>query len=189
MRASSKRTLSILAALVLLVAAVFIYSSLIKPAYSEIKSLRAQAASRIDVIEENQSYITKVQNLLNEYQNASQLQAAISVLLPDEQNLAQALNQISGIISISNLSPDRISVNQLAIRPSLGSSIVKSIGTLRFEVRTLGSYQNFKSFLEKLETNMGIFDVVSVKVEPPSRGAGAGAFNYAAVIDSYYQTN
>lgn len=188
MRASSKRTLSILASLVLLVGAVFIYSSLIKPAYLEIKSLRSQTATRIDIIGENQSYINKIQNLLNEYQNASQLQAAITVLLPDEQNLAQSLNQINGLIGISGLSPDRISVNQLAIRPSLGSSIVKSIGTLRFEVKILGNYQNFKSFLQKLETNIGIFDVVSVKVEPPGRGTSTGIFNYTAVIDSYYQT-
>jgi hypothetical protein len=187
MRASSKRTLSILVALLLLGGAIFIYSSLIKPAYADIKDLRSEAASRLNLIEENQSYIVKVQNLLNEYQNAAQLQSAISVLLPDEQNLSQALNQISGLASMSGISPQKISVSQLAIRPSLGSSIVKNIGTLRFEVEALGTYDSLKSFLERLETNMGIFDVESVKVDLPVSGSSS-AFSYAIVIDSYYQT-
>ena len=187
MRASSKRTLSILVALALLIGAVFIYSSLIKPAYADIKALRSEAANRTNIIEENQAYIVKVQNILNEYQNSSQLENTISVLLPNGQNLSQALNQISGLISISGLSPDKISVSQLAIRPSLGSSIVESIGTLRFEVEAIGNYQGLKSFLQKLETNMGIFDVESVKAEPLSRAAGGTGFNYTVVIDSYYQ--
>ncbi len=188
MRASTKRTLSILVSIVLLVGAVFIYSSMIGPAYSEIKSLRSEAASRLDIINENQVYVSQVQNLLNEYQDASQLQAAISMLLPDEQNLAQALNQISGLTGISGLSPDKISVDQLAVRPSLGSSIVKSIGTLRFEVETSGNYSSFKSFLQKLETNMGIFDVVGIKVEPLGRSTSVGVLNYTIIVDSYYQT-
>jgi Tfp pilus assembly protein PilO len=188
MRASSKRTFSILVALLLLGGAIFIYSSLIKPAYADIKELRSQAASRLNLIEENQSYIVKVQNLLNEYQNAAQLQNTISILLPDEKNLSQALSQISGLASISGLFLQKASVSQLAIRPSLGSSIVKNIGTLRFETEASGSYDSFKSFLEKLETNMGIFDIESVKVSLPAR-ASSNAFNYSIVIDSYYQTN
>jgi len=188
MRASTKRTLSMLISIALLVGAVFVYSSMIKPAYSEIKSLRSEVVSRLEIINENQAYISQVQNLLNEYQNISQLQSAISILLPDEQNLAQALNQISGLIGISGLSPQKASANQLAIRSSLGSSVVKKIGTLRFEVETSGNYPNFKDFLQKLETNMGVFDVVSIKIEPPGRSAGVGIFNYTTVIDSYYQT-
>jgi Tfp pilus assembly protein PilO len=187
MRASSKRTLSILVALLLLIGAVLIYSSLIKPAYADIKDLRSEAASRINIIEENQAYIVKVQNLLNEYQNAAQIQNAISVLLPDGQNISQALNQISGLALISGLSVQKVSVSQLAIRPSLGSSIVKNIGTLRFEAGVSGTYQSFKSFLQKLETNMGIFDVNGIKVDLPSRSS-SNNFSYTVVIDSYYQT-
>jgi hypothetical protein len=129
----------------------------------------------------------KVQNLLNEYQNSAQLQNAISVLLPDEQNLSQALNQISGLASMSGISLQKTSVSQLAIRPSLGSSIVKNIGTLRFEIEASGAYDGFISLLERLETNMGIFDVESAKVSLPSSGSSS-AFRYAIVIDSYYQT-
>jgi Tfp pilus assembly protein PilO len=130
----------------------------------------------------------KVQNLLNEYQNAAQIQSAMSVLLPDEENLGQALNQISGLISISELSPQKISVNKMSLRPSLGSSIVKNIGALRFEIEISGSYQNFVSFLQRMETNMGIFDVENVKVDLPIRGS-ASVMNYTVTADSYYQTN
>lgn len=187
MRASSKRTISILAALFLLGGSIFVYSSLIKPAYADIKGLRSEAESRMRIIEEHQNYVVKVQNLLNEYQNASQIQNAMSVLLPDGQNLSQALNQISGLISISGLSPQKISVNQMSLRPSLGSSIVKNIGALRLEVEVSGSYQNFISFLQRLETNMGIFDVKNIKVDLPVRGS-ASAMNYTITADSYYQT-
>lgn len=110
MKASSKRILSILTAVLMIIASLFVYSSLIRPVYSEIKNLRSEAASRLDLINKNKVSITQVQKLLNEYQNIAQVQEVISSILPLEQNVPQAINQIVGLAELNKLSIELVAV-------------------------------------------------------------------------------
>lgn len=188
MKSSIKRMTSILTAIFMIIASLFVYSSLIRPVYSEIKNLKAEVGSRLDIINKNKSSISQVQKLLSEYQETVKIQEITLSILPLEYNLSSAVNQIVGLANLNNLSIQSLAVQQLAIKPLTQSNLVKGIGTLRFNIRLSGSYENFKMFLGNLETNVNLMDLVSLKIEQSREiRTDNKSFSFAIIIDTYYQ--
>jgi len=188
MRASTKRVLSILTAILLIIASLVVYTYLIQPAYSEIINLRAEVASRRELVNEQEVSVKQVQNLLSEYQGIAQVQQVVSLILPTGENLPQSLNQITGLADLNKLSTASLTVQRLAIRPSAKSSLVQGVGVLRFNFQLEGSYENFKSFLQNLETNINLMDLASLKVGPSSKAKlDKNSFDYTMSVDTYYQ--
>jgi Tfp pilus assembly protein PilO len=188
MKASTKRILSILTAILMIIASIFVYSSLINPSYSEIKNLRSEVAGRLELVAQHKTSIDQVKKILGEYQGAVQIQDMVSTILPPEQNLSSAVHQINKLASVNELPIELLSAKQLAIKPSNQPELVKGVGTLRFNLRVVGSYEKFKSFLQNLETNINLMDLASLKIEPQTKGAGNN-FNYTMVVDTYYQSD
>ena len=186
MKASIKRFLSILLAILMFVASLFVYSTLIRPAYSEIKSLRAEIAGRLELISKNEVSIQQVKKLLTEYQDIAKVQETISLILPLEQNTSQGVNQIDGLSKLNKLTIDFLSIQQLAIKPSTQPGLVKGLGVLRYNFRLTGTYESLKSFIQAVETNISLMDLVSLKIEPATKSAKDN-FSYTVNMDTYYQ--
>ena len=109
------------------------------------------------------------------------------MILPLEQNTSQGVYQISGLAGFSNLTVELLSVQQLAIKPSIQPGLVKGLGILRYNFRLTGTYEGFKSFLQAMETNISLMDLVNLKVEPAVKPA-KGNFSYTINMDTYYQS-
>ena len=186
MKASTKRFSSILLAILIFIASLFIYSSLIRPAYSEIKSLRAEIASRLKLINKNEVFVQQVKKLLTEYQDVAKVQETTSLILPLEQNTPQTVNQINGLSEFNKLTIEFLSVQQLAIKPSDQPGLVKGLGVLRYNLRLTGTYENFKLFLQAAETNVNLMDLVSLKIEQATKSAQDN-LSYTITMDTYYQ--
>ncbi|MEK7568396.1 MAG: type 4a pilus biogenesis protein PilO [Patescibacteria group bacterium] len=189
MKASSKRTLSILLSIFLFIGSLAIYSYLISPAYEKIKTQKSEIVSRAETVRQYEEIISRIKNLLEQYENAAQMQETMSVILPTNQNVAESINQINGLAYFNNLSIDRLSVRQMAIAPSADKSkLIKGIGTLRINIRFNGDYAAIKSFLQNMETNLNLMDLISLRAEPIAAGVrGSNFFDYVAEIDTYYQ--
>lgn len=173
----------------MVIASLFIYSSLIRPVYSEIKNLRAETNSRLDVINKNKTSIAQVQKLLSEYQNIAQVQKVTSSILPLEENVPLVINQIFGLVNLNKLSIESVAIKKLAIKPSVQQKLVKGVGTLRFNLRLAGSYENFKMFIQNMETNANLLDLNDLKIETDAKTKLSGEnFLYTITVDSYYQT-
>lgn len=189
MKSSTKRILSILTAVLMIVASLFIYSSLIRPVHSEIKDLRTETNSRLDVINKNKTSIAQVQKLLSEYQNIAKAQEVIFSIVPLEENIPLIINQIFGLVDINRLSIESVTIKKLAIKPSVRQKFVKGVGTLRFDLRLAGNYENFKMFIQNMETNANLLDLNDLKIETDAKTKlGGENFLYTMNIDSYYQT-
>ncbi len=186
MKASSKRFLSIIVAILVFIASLFIYSNLVRSVYSDIKDLRAEVVSRLELINKNQASVSQVKQLLNEYQNISQIQETISAVLPLEQNVPQGVNQISGLAKLNDLAISFLSVQQLAIKPSSQPGVVNGLGVLRLNFGLSGSYENFKTFLQGLDTNITLLDLLTVKMESKATSK-SGELSYTLTVDTYYQ--
>ncbi len=188
MKASTKRIFSILISISMLIGSLFIYTSLIRPIYSQIKDLRIEVASRLDFIAKHETYIQQVQKLLSEYQDIAKIIETTSLILPLEPDVAFGVNQIAGLSKFYNLTIELLGVQQLAITPSSQPNSIKGLGTLRFNFRLMGSYESFKSFLQALETNITLMDLMNLKTEPATQTKAAGNnFYYTMVVDTYYQ--
>ena len=190
MRSTSKRFISILVSALMFIAAIFVYNNLVSPAYLEIKDLRAELLGSSKLVEDQRSAINQVQNLLKEYQSILSVESTIGMMLPLSQDAASNLNQIAGLAAINNLKLESLSVNKMANRSSNKQDLVKGIGILRFTFQLSGSYENFKSFLRAVETNIVLMDLVDLKIESTqgTKLGGSGGLSFSANIDAYYQT-
>lgn len=187
MKASTKRIFSILISILMLIGSLFVYASLIRPTYSQVKDLRAEVASRLDFIAKNETYIQQVQKILSEYQDITKIKETTSLILPLEQDVASRVNQIAGLSTNNNLIIELLGVQQLSIKPSNQSNLIKGLGILRFNFRLIGNYENFKSFLQALETNITLMDLMNLKIESAPTKSGVTNFDYTMTVDTYYQ--
>lgn len=183
MNPSTKRTLSILLALFLFAASIFIYVSLIKPAYFEITGLRAKTAGLEQTLNNYASLSKDFQSLFAEYQNLGDLENQLKMVLPQKLSPDYIVNQITGLAKNSGLSLKSLSFKELSIKPS-SVGLAKGLGTLRIDAKFFGNYEALKLFVKNLESNVMISDIVNLGIS----SGGGNEFFYNLLIDTYYQS-
>lgn len=183
MKSSSKRMLSILSAIFLLIASVFIYVYMIKPIYGETTNLRDKAAVLNQTLVNYESLNKKFQEIFAQYQNLGDLEKQLSLIIPSKFDTAYAIEQITGIAKKNKLEISSLAAKQLAIKPGIG--LVKGIGVLRIEAKLSGNYENFKEFIKDMETNIMVSDLVNLGIEKQISEKVGNI--YALTIDTYYQ--
>lgn len=184
MRPATKRLLSILASLGILIGAIVSFSSLVTPEYKNIQQLRGEKQSLDAVVGEEERLINTASQLLNEYQNAANLRDNLSLVLPREEALPGVINQIQGIAKSTGVAIEGINAENLPLEYSRTSSIIEPVGSFKVTVRVKGSYEALRSYVQSIETNVRIIDVDSIAL---SGGGGAGPLTANLVLRTYYQ--
>lgn len=191
MRPSSKRLVSMGLALIIFIAAFVFYSSFIKKEFTDIEQLRGEVAAKTQLLAEQQNAVSQVRSLLQQYEGVAQLQQTISLSLPQAEDLAMVVAQFNAIANNSGVSIDSINVAAAPIQSTASSSLVYSYGVSKFNLKVVGSYESFKSFIQSLETNVRVMDVKSIKLGATSIGGQKtqqNIFNYDLTVEAYYQT-
>jgi len=188
MKSSSIRFINLTISLALLLATIFVYSILLRPAYQEINQLRGDLASKSDILDNQTRVVEKVKELLDEYQGFSSLKQAVSLTLPNSEAYPDLINQISGLSRASNLNLDSISLNPLPYNESfsLSNGNVPVVEIMQVTIDLTGSYESLKTFLQTIETNIRVMDLVRLTITPDSQTGGD--FSYNLVINAYYQS-
>lgn len=186
MRSSTKRFLTLLGSLALLVATIVVYASLLSPSYASVNELRGDLASKQDAVEQQTQIVAQVKDLLAKYQSVAGFQKSIDPALPGEVGYAALVKQLGNLASFSKVSLDGATVSLLPLKQAAGGAAAKSVpvvGTVELTLAVSGSYENLKGFLATLETNIRIMDVTRVSVST----AGAKGTSYTVVLNTYYQ--
>jgi len=132
MKASTKRILSIMSSVALLIAVAVIYVRLINPAYAHIQKLRGEIQARENLLSQQTQAVNQIQNLISQLQNQNitQFQEQLFWVLPTSESVPQVLSQYQAISQASGLSNQSIGVNYLAIKPAASDiGLAKGIGT------------------------------------------------------------
>ena len=184
--------------LVLLTAASLIYFEFIQPAYEDAQSLKAQILGLESFLATQKTAVEKVKDLIAAYKGQGGAQSAVSAVLPEREDAAGALAQISGLAEESGLALQAVSVvtsipssqpRNDALAPQ-ATSLITPVSTLMFQIKLAGSYENFKTLLSLLETNMRIFDVSSLAIQLTALGSGRfvqTVYLYDLSLATYYQ--
>ncbi len=175
--------------MVFIIAAMGVFSYLIAPTYDEINTKRAEVRSRLSLKDEYQKSLDRIQELKNKYQNVVESKTKISYILPPSHNTAEVVNQISNLALVNRLTLDSLSVQRGSMRSASNSKASNGVATLRFNVNVTGAYENFKSYLTNLETNINLMDMSDLKIQSNVGVSGATGFSYAFILDTYYQAN
>ncbi len=204
MRQSAKRFASFIASLLFIFGAAIAYFNFIVPAYADLETLRGDQASRTQFVQNEEATVKKVQDLISTYQSQGDLEDTISRALPQNPDISGAFLQLSGIAEATGMSAQQFTITQSLLSQNSGSGdassgelsgpfgeVLSPIGTVTFHVGLLGTYENFKSFLKDVETNIRIFNVQSFTVHPEAQVVGgktvSGLFSFDVVVTAYYQ--
>ena len=204
MTQETKRLSSIIIAALILAAALMVYFEFIIPAYTSLQLVKGQEESETTLYANEQQVVSKVKSLLTTYQNDASSSQLVAMALPVGPDVSGALAQIYGIATNANVSIQEAQISTQAVQAvtapattvatvAAAGSIVKPTGAVSFQVTGSGSYESFKSFLQGLETNIRIFDVTAISLQPAgvvatkTQAANADTFNYTITVVTYYQ--
>jgi hypothetical protein len=204
MKQTTKRFLSMILGLVFLVASLIVYFEFIQPAYENAQTVKGELLSRQALLDSEKTVVKQVQNLISTYKGQGRVQEAVSAVFPTGDDLPGALAQIYGLAENSGLSVQSISISGVAAaqrasgsgsvgaQTSFGASLQKPVKTINFQAKLSGSYEDLKGFLAKLETNIRIFDVKNLGVQPlllsgQGKATSSVLYGYDLTATTYYQ--
>lgn len=181
--------------LLFFVVTLFDYFTLILPASDEGQKVKAEMISRQNFIDNQKQAIKQIQNLISSYKGEGQLQEVVSSVLPSSEDLAGAFGQINGLVAANHLllqgtsvgaSVDMTSFETNKIQAVAAKSLTKPFSAVDFQVKMTGTYEDFKSFLGNMETNIRIFDVKKINMQPAGK-SNQNIYAFDLTIATYYQ--
>ncbi len=204
MKQETKRLSSIIIAALILAAALMVYFEFILPAYTNLQLVKGQQESEMTLYANEQQVVSKVKSLLTTYQSEASSSQSVAMALPVGPDVSGALAQIYGIATNANVTVQGTQISTQAVQAvtspvttvgaaAAAGSIVKPTGSVSFQVTGSASYESFKSFLQELETNIRIFDVTAISLQPAAivatktQAANNDMFNYTITVVTYYQ--
>lgn len=188
MRSSTKRILVILGSFGLMMGSLYVYLSMIIPAYAEIQELRAERQTRLEILAKQTEAQNAINTLIGQYQSiaGTDQQRVIAAMLPTGIDIPSVVNQIQGMARTNALSIQSISFQYLPIKQG-ENDLVKSVGVIRVSQSLAGSYAAFKNYVQALETNVRLMDLNSLRIDAGARAIVRDVFSYNLVADVYYQ--
>jgi len=211
MKQETKRLSSILIAALIVAGALVVYFEFIVPAYTNLETIKGQEESEQTLYTNETQIASKIKGLLATYQSDSSSSQSVAMALPVGEDISGALAQIYGIAANAGVAVQGTSVSAQAVQAvtpapvastssqlanaAAAGAIVKPTGTVSFQVVGSGSYESFKNFLQGIETNIRIFNVTAISLQPaPGASLKAGAanpdlFNYTITVVAYYQAS
>lgn len=183
MKTSTKRILSIVLAGLFFVGILVVYTSLVRPELAKIGEHRALLVSKEILFNNESNAVSQVENLLGQFQNLAELQDTVSLALPLDANVTGALNQVQSIARLSNVSVSSFAVKPLAFAASK-DPLVKRMGSFELNLAVSGSYDNLKTFIKSVETNVRVMNVSSMRLTQAATGDN---LNLALTVEVYYQ--
>lgn len=167
-------------------AIVMVVKFLIMPVFEDVSSRRTVREEKKEIIIELENLKKKTAQWRVDFSKAEESIVKMNLALPDEEdfpNLIVALENLAGSSGVILGSIDFGS----AIRGR--SSAVKSdevnalTSDLTMQVR--GTYEAFKLFLDKIESNVRVIDIQSINFSSDS--AKAGIFDFTILAKVYHQ--
>ncbi len=202
MKQESKRLSSIIIAALIVAAALVVYIEFIVPTYTNLETVKGQVESEAAAYANEATLVSQVKSLLTTYQSDSSSSQTVAMALPVGRDISGALAQIYGIASNTGVTVSATAVSTQAVQAVAPSSaggeddagsIIKPTGTVSFQVNGSGSYEAIKNFLQGLSTNIRIFNVTAISLQPnvisatKTQAANSDMFAYTITVVTYYQ--
>ncbi len=190
MRHSAQRLISLVIAVALVFAALFIFVQLVRPTYADTEYSRGTLASKRNLVESQEKVVKAVKDALQKYDSNEEAQRAVSLALPltpDEGSIFYEIQKLAELNLLSLQSFQAGAPTASGDAKKKATFTLKPVYSLNFQMKLVGSYENFKKFLDALETNVRLTDVKNVTVEPLARSS-QNFYTFTLSVVTYYQS-
>ena len=192
MKSSTKRALSILFSVFFLIATLVVYTNLIQPEIDSASSLQSLVASKNNAYQVQKNAVAQVSKLIGQFQNASALQQSLSLAMPVGPGVTDALNQWYTISENSQASVQSLDIKvNNALSSASSQPLAKKMGTIVVNLNVVGTYDSIKQFLNSLESNTRVINVISFDLKPvgqtQSSSSGSAIYSLQLTVDTFYQ--
>ena len=126
--------------------AVLVFWVFILPGYEKQSYFKSSDEIRSSAIDLKSELIQKVADLNKEYQDKFSELKRLSLVVPDEKNIAEVITGIEDISSQSG-----IHLSDFTVSDVLDSTKTGDYGTLSLNINFSGDYESVLSFLDRIE--------------------------------------
>lgn len=162
---------------ILTAGAILILFLLVLPAFDKTRTLLGSINEREEIFQEAEQISNKVEEL-NSGINARKSDIdKIDLLLPKEKMLPELLSSMESIVSASGMTLTELNISELTAQ----EDIRKLAGSLKLN----GNFLSFMDFLDLLEKNLRLIDVVTVDIAAQEI-EGARTLNYDVRLEANY---
>jgi len=202
MKQNTKRLYSMIIALFFVIAALVWYFDFLVPAYTDLQASKGNQMSEQDLLANETQIVSQFQGLIASYKGQAGDEQSVSAALPVGPHLADAIAQVYGAANANNIAIESMAIGSQLVTgrgvaggvagAASAGQIVKPVGTIAFTLSLMGSYENLKTFIATLETNLRLFDVKQIGFQPTGatggKGASADLFSIDLTAATYYQS-
>lgn len=178
--------------LILAFIAVIVFFDL--PGVQKTLNLREQLKEGEEELSEKQVLLAKIEKLLKDYEESQEDLKKVSYILPSGQDIANLIVQLEALAFEGGLVLDAIEfspvekqeVSRDAQMSSPEEVVVRKYQTLKVNLKLIGDYSAFKTFLGLVEENIRLMDITSIDFSIQA-GEESQLFNLNLNLNTYYQ--
>ncbi len=184
-----KLTLSILG-LGIAAAVFFMYT---QPTYDSVQGVRAQIAEYDQALDKAAELQQIKQSLLSRYNafNPSDVER-LQKLLPDHVDNVRLVLDLDNLAGQHGMTLQNVVISNPASAQS-DTGVIGAIGTgrnhydsLTLKFATRGTYENFMTFLQDIESSLRIVDLVSLNLQQDGFASGQPMYRFDITIRTYW---
>lgn len=172
-------------------AGLVIYFNYTTQEYTNADVIRSDVFANQQLLTSQQDAVAQVKKLIADYSGTTQLRDLVSLALPLELDQSGVFNQVQRMAVLNKLTLQSFTVAAPVVQ-NLGTAasstaIIRPIGNMTSQFRVIGTYEDFKNFLGNLETNIRVFDVKNISVDPLAK-PNMDFYGFDVTDVAYYQT-
>jgi len=190
MKYTTKRNISLVIVVILIIAALGVFFGLDWPAFKKIGELNGKISQEKSQYEEQYEAVQIAKSIINQYKSLTGVSQTISLSVPREAEIQNVLAQINKIAIQSGLTTQSVNFENITVAQSKKETLVKNNQITRVDISLLGSYESFKTWLSAIESNIRLMDVQSISfsgIASSEASKNQGIFNFKASLNVYYQ--
>ncbi len=190
MKYTTRRNISLLISLALMVAALVVFFSLDWPTISNISESSKKLSQVKAKYDEQFQSVQVAKSIINQYKSLSGVSQTISLSVPRGPEIQNVVAQLDNLASQSGLEVQSINFDMptlSALVAERGDQLAKKNRILNISLSLNGSYESFKTWLSSVESNIRLMDVENISFASLGGATGVGRFNFKVSLSAYYQ--
>ena len=141
---------------ILIAVSILVFFFAVLPSFDKTRTLRASIGERQDILLEASEIKARVGEMNREIDLKKAEVDRLDILLPKEKMIPELLSGLESIMAASGMSPTEVNISELSTQQDMK----KLSGNLKLN----GSFVSFMQFLDLLEKNLRLIELITVDV-------------------------